>query len=172
MDDAALALRARDGDVRAFGALVARHEARVRRFVRRSAGHEADDIAQEVFLKAWTRRTAWSGEGSYLGWLLRIAWSTYLDHARAALRRSVRETAAASANHPAQSDPALPLALDRAMAALSPTQRASADLCLAQGFSHGEAAAILGVPLGTLKSTVARARARLIESLEACDDRP
>lgn len=172
MEDADLALRARDGDVRAFGALVSRHEARVRRFVRRSAGHAADDIAQEVFLKAWNRRAAWTGEASYLGWLLRIAWSTYLDHARAARRRSARETAAAAHDDPAQSDPMLPLALDRAMASLSPSERASADLCLAQGFSHGEAASILGVPLGTLKSTVARARSRLIESLESSNDRP
>jgi RNA polymerase sigma-70 factor (ECF subfamily) len=169
MDDADLAMRARSGDTAAFSVLVARHEARVRRFVRRAAVHEADDIAQEAFLKAWQRRAAWNGSGSYLSWLMRIAWTTYLDHSRSARRRSVRETTAEAARAPAH-DPELALALAQALAALSPQERASAELCLAQGFSHGEAAAILELPLGTLKSSVARARARLIALLEDYDD--
>jgi RNA polymerase sigma-70 factor (ECF subfamily) len=52
------------------------------------------------------------------------------------------------------------------MASLPFDQRAAVALCLAQGFSHSEAAEALGLPLGTVKSHVARGRAKLIEALE------
>lgn len=168
--DESLAERAGGGDVAAFAALVARHEARVRRFVRRAAGHAADDIAQETFLKAWRRRGEWRGHGSYIGWLLRIAWTTFLDHQRASRRRAAREAIEPDARHDAP-DPELALAVGQALAALPAGERAAAELCFAQGFSHSEAAAVLGLPLGTLKSTVARARAKLVVILEVSDDR-
>ena len=167
--DEVLAERAGGGEVAAFAALVARHEPRVRRFVRRAAGHAADDIAQEAFLKAWQRRGDWRGQGSYVGWLLRIAWTTFLDHDRAARRRAVREAGLVS-DEPTP-DPELTLAVGQALAALPARERAAAELCFAQGFSHGEAAAVLGLPLGTLKSAVARARAKLVAMLEIGDDR-
>jgi RNA polymerase sigma-70 factor (ECF subfamily) len=161
--DEPLAERARGGDTAAFAELVRRHEARVRRFLRRAAGHAADDIAQEAFLKAWQRRAAWDGRGSYLGWLLRIAWTTFLDVDRSARRRSAREQAEPEAFAP---DPELALAVGQALAALAPRERAAAELCFAQGFSHAEAAGIMGLPLGTLKSVVARARQQLVALLE------
>ena len=158
-----LAERARGGDVAAFAALVARHEARVRRFLRRAAGHAADDVAQEAFLKAWQRRGEWRGRGNYEGWLLRIAWTTFLDFDRSARRRAAREADIEQASAP---DPELAAALGQALAALAPRERAAAELCFAQGFSHGEAAEIMAVPLGTLKAIVARARERLVALLE------
>jgi RNA polymerase sigma-70 factor (ECF subfamily) len=67
-------------------------------------------------------------------------------------------------------DPALApddlIALAEGMASLPLDQRAVVALCLAQGFSHSEAAEALGLPLGTVKSHVARGRAKLIEALE------
>ena len=163
--DEHLAERARGGDSAAFARLVERHEARVRRFVRRAAGQAADDVAQEAFLKAWQRRAAWDGRGSYLGWLLRIAWTTFLDFDRAARRRSAREQAEVTT----LPDPELALAVAQALAALAPRDRAAAELCFAQGFTQAEAAQILGLPLGTLKSIVGRARQRLIVLLENAD---
>ena len=58
------------------------------------------------------------------------------------------------------------LALAAAIAGLPLAQRAAAALCLAEDYSHSEAAEILGLPLGTLKSHVARARAKLLSVLE------
>ena len=164
--DETLADRARRGDTAAFAELVGRHEARVRRFVRRAAGHAAEDVAQEAFLKAWQRRGAWDGRGSYIGWLLRIAWTTFVDHDRSERRRIAREQPEPEAPG---LDPELRVAVVQALAALSPRERAAAELCFAQGFSHAEAAGILGLPLGTLKSIVARAKARLVEMLENAD---
>ena len=62
------------------------------------------------------------------------------------------------------------MALANAMATLTPDVRACVALCLADGWSHGEAAAALDLPLGTVKSHVARGRARLLKALGGSDD--
>ena len=62
------------------------------------------------------------------------------------------------------------LALAGAMADLPPDVRACVALCLADGWSHGEAALALGLPLGTVKSHVNRGRARLLKALGGSDD--
>jgi RNA polymerase sigma-70 factor, ECF subfamily len=106
---------------------------------------------------------AWRGEGSYEGWLLRIAWRQFLSDRRG--RRAeveLDEAATGAAAH----DPDAAIDVDRALARLAPRGRAAALLCLGEGYSHKEAAAILGLPLGTLKSVVARARAELVRHLE------
>ena len=61
-------------------------------------------------------------------------------------------------------------ALAAAMAGLSPEARACVALCLAEGWSHAEAAAALGLPSGTVKSHVFRGRARLVRALGGSDD--
>ena len=62
-------------------------------------------------------------------------------------------------------DMALRLSLDRALTDLGPEQRAAVQLCLAEGWTHPEAAQALGLPLGTIKSHMARGRARLLAEL-------
>jgi RNA polymerase sigma factor (sigma-70 family) len=152
--------------VGAFTALVRRHERRVRAFLGRIAGRAAgDDLAQETFLKAWRAARSWRGEGSYEGWLLRIGWRLFLTSRRA--RREEPDEQADRAD--AASGPALRIDVDRALAALPARERAAAILCFGEGWSHAEAAAILDVPLGTLKSLAARAKAALAAALEEHD---
>ena len=106
---------------------------------------------------------SWRGEGSYEGWVLRIAWRSFLSDRRG--RRdevSLDEAALGSW----ESDPDSAIDVARALAKLEPRERAAALLCLGEGWSHGEAASILDLPLGTLKSIVARARAQLVGHLE------
>lgn len=152
------------GDEAAFAALVTLLAPRVRAFLHRLDPREADDLAQETFLRAWQRRRTWrgagNGGGSYAGWVLRIAWTIFLDSRRGDRRRSARE---AQADPPVQhaTDPELAALLAQALAALDERERATAELCFVQGFSHGEAARILDVPLGTAKTIVARARVQL-----------
>jgi RNA polymerase sigma-70 factor (ECF subfamily) len=165
--DSELARRAAAGDAAAFAALVRAHEGAVRRFLARlTRGDGADDLAQEVFLKAWRRAGDWRGEGSYRGWLLRIAWTMFLTAYRAQGRRAARDQAAFEGGAPAARDPDMTIDLSRALAALDERGRAAASLCFGEGCSHNEAAQIMGLPLGTLKSIVARARAALVERLE------
>jgi RNA polymerase sigma factor (sigma-70 family) len=163
--DVDLARRAAAGDAAAFAALVRTHEAAVRRFLRRLAGEAADDIAQEVFLKAWRGTGHYRGDGRYRAWLMRIAWTLFLDARRGDTRRDAREAAAPAPE--SRHDPDLAIDLERALSGLGRRERAAALLCFGEGCSHAEAAEIMGLPLGTLKSIVARARAALVETLEA-----
>ena len=159
--------RAARGDLAAFGVLVRTHEASLRRFARRLAGDEGDDIAQDALLAAWRALGQWRGEGSFAGWLRRIATRRYLDRQRRAVPSSLIEIdPAMTAEHCA---PDLQIAIDRALGTLRPREKAAALLVFQEGYSHAEAAAMLQVPLGTLKSIVARARAALIPLLEGVE---
>jgi RNA polymerase sigma-70 factor (ECF subfamily) len=162
--DEALARRAAAGDVAAFTALVRRHERRVRAFlVRLTRGDGAEDLAQETFLKAWRMAASWRGEGSYEGWLLRIAWRLFLSRRRARREEPVETPELGESGG---TDQEVRIDVERALAALPARERAAALLCLGEGYSHSEAAAILDLPLGTLKSILARARASLARALE------
>jgi len=167
--DAVLARRAAMGDVDAFTLLATRHERRVRGFLLRLCGGSvlADDLAQDTFLRAWRKAAAFRGDGDYQGWLLRIAWRCFLSD-----RRTPRPDAAPLEGQElfaSPSDPDLGLDLNSALARLEPRERAVAMLCLVEGYSHGDAAAILQLPLGTTKSILLRARAKLAAVLERSD---
>jgi RNA polymerase sigma-70 factor (ECF subfamily) len=141
---------------------VRRHERRVRAFLQRlTRGQGADDLAQETFLKAWRTAASFRGDGRYQGWLLRIAWRQFLSDRR---RRSEH---APSFEAPVSTpDEATRIDIERALARLPERERAAALLCFGEGCSHAEAAAVLELPLGTLKSILARARAALVRQLE------
>jgi RNA polymerase sigma factor (sigma-70 family) len=162
--DDELARQAAAGDVAAYAALVRRHERRVRAFLGRlTRGDGADDLAQETFLQAWRMAGRFRGEGSYEGWLLRIAWRLFLSSLR---RRREEAGERPEVADPAAADGDARIDVERALARLPARERAAALLCLGEGYSHSEAAAILELPLGTLKSIVARARSALAQALE------
>ncbi len=161
---------ARRGGSRAFAILVGAHQQAVRGFLRRFTGHwaDADDIAQEAFVTAWSRLDRFAGRSSFRSWVSGIGFRIARDARRAHDRASVRDGEWAA--YQSDSDEgAAPLedriALAGAMAALPQTQRAAVALCLGEGFSHSEAAAILKQPLGTVKSHVNRGRERLLKAL-------
>lgn len=155
--------RAAGEDLAAFGALVRAHEARLRAYLRRLAGDEADDLAQEALLAAWRSLGKWRGEGRFGHWLRAIATRKFLDRCR---MTGKEHSDYADAPHSLPEGLDQQLAINRALASLPPRERAAALLVFAEGHSHGEAAAAMAVPLGTLKSLVARARTRLIPLLE------
>lgn len=162
--DEGLARKAAAGDDAAFTELVRRHERRIRAFLSRlTRGEGADDLAQETFIKAWRMAGSWRGEGSYEGWLLRIAWREFLSRRRRRTEMAAEPDENRSARFP---DSDAKLDLDRALARLPERERAAALLCFGEGCSHREAASILGLPLGTLKSVAARARIALVGELE------
>ncbi len=162
-----LARRAAGGDVAAFAELVRLHQGQVRRFLRRVAAADvADDLAQETFLKAWRQRNAWRAEGSYGGWLMRIAWTSFLGSHRSEARHRARSERSAVPDESSRGSQDLRLDVERALGTLDARERAVAELCFADGYSHSEAAGILGLPLGTLKTIVTRARSKLVEALE------
>ena len=133
----------------------------MRGFLTRLAGTDADDLAQEAFVRAWQRADDYRGQGSYAAWVMGIGWRLFLDQRRTARRR---EGLAADEEVTLSTDPrgAVDAAIDadRLLALLSSQERAALTLCFGHGWSHGEAAEIMGVPLGTLKSLVLRGRAK------------
>lgn len=151
-EDVALSRRAAAGDGAAFAMLVDKYERPLRGFLARmGAGEAADDIAQDAFLKAWRAAGQYDGRARYSTWLTRIAWRCRLD----ALRRT--RAAQPEAAHHARGDAD---EVQDMLARLSESERAALVLCEGQGWTHAEAAELLGVPLGTLKSLVARAKAK------------
>ena len=169
-DDRELVAAIRGGSEPAFNILVDRHQQAVRTFLRRLMGNDADadDMAQETFLTAWTHARAFRDEGDVKSWLCGIAWRK----AKGAQRSWFRQTARDTAHHELSSNVAEGalmedrLAVKAALEALPLEQRAALTLCVICGFSHSEAAKILGMALGTVKSHVLRGRERLREAIE------
>lgn len=174
-DEQRLIAAARRGESRAFAALVEGNQQAVRGFLRRFGGDwaEADDVAQEAFVTAWARLDRFDGKSSFRSWVCGIGYRIARDARRARTRAAARDTS--WAEHQAIADAAAPIedqmALAVAMAALPEQQRAALALCLGEGFSHAEAAEILKLPLGTVKSHVARGRERLLAALGGGDER-
>ena len=171
--DETLAAAAARGDAAAFDILVRRHERVVRGFLARLApgGGRSDDLAQETFLTAWSKAASFAGAGRYRGWLMRIAWSTFLMDVRQRGRRLPQYSG--SGEIPEQADGAdaeRDLIVEDALSRLSDADRAAVTLCLVLGHSHREAAEILDMPLGTLKTRVARGSAKLLDLLGDEDD--
>ena len=167
-DDSALIDEIRHGSERAFNVLIDRHQQAVRGFLRRllADATDADDLAQETFMVAWTRPGSYRGEASVRSWLCAIAWRKARDAQRAWFRRRARDARWVGDLEQTASAPSPESAVvARALAALPIEQRAAVVLCLIQDFSHAEASRILGTPLGTVKSHVARGKARLVAAL-------
>lgn len=153
-EDLALSRRAAAGDALAFRLLVEKHEAPLRAFLTHMAGPTiADDIAQDAFLKAWRNAGQFDGRSAYRTWLTRIAWRCRIDQLR-------REKAVEADAAPQPGCGAEQAEVRDMLARLSDSERAALVLCDGHGWTHVEAAELLGLPLGTLKSTAARARAR------------
>lgn len=172
--DAELVSHALAGSDAAFSRLVERHQAAVRGFLRRALGGgwaEADDVAQEAFLAAWRSLRSLKDPAAVRPWLCGIAWRKAQDRIRASRRGAARDSVwLETAELPAGVSHEDRLSLTAAMAELPADVRACVALCLADGWSHGEASVALGLPLGTVKSHVARGRARLLRALGGTDD--
>jgi RNA polymerase sigma-70 factor, ECF subfamily len=166
MNEAALLTLAAAGDATAFEALVRQRQSPLRGFLRRLTRGDhalADDLAQETLFEAWRKIEQFRGEGTFASWLARIAYHRYLMWARRRKLEPLEEGTDVADGSPA---PDLRLDLEKAMARLSLPERAALTLCYAQEYTNEDAADIMAVPLGTLKSHVARGRERLRKLLE------
>lgn len=164
-DEARLIAAARAGDGSAFAELVARHQQALRGFLRRTVGHwgDADDLAQEALVAAWSRLERFEGRSSFRTWVCGIGYRMARDAKRAHRRAQAREADWLDAQSETDLAPLEDrIALAEAMAALPQEQRAALALCLGEGFSHAEAAEVLHMPLGTVKSHVNRGRERVV----------
>ena len=92
-DETLVAKAAALRDTRSFDVLVDRHQSRVRAYLRRMTREPAlaDDLAQECFLHAWDKLQTFSGRGSCIGWLLKVAYTTFLQSKRKSKRYALKE---------------------------------------------------------------------------------
>ncbi|WP_051970066.1 RNA polymerase sigma factor SigM [Kitasatospora azatica] len=173
--DAELLARHVAGDTAAFGLLVQRHRDRLWAIALRTLGdrEEAADALQDALVSALRSAHTFQGRSAVTTWLHRIVVNACLDRAR---RATSRRTGSLD-EQPQQLDTLVPAAepaealvirqelrreLGAALAELPPEQRAALVLVDMQGYPVAEAAELLGVPVGTVKSRCARGRARLL----------
>ncbi|MGH8215597.1 MAG: RNA polymerase sigma factor [Rhodanobacteraceae bacterium] len=170
--DRALVARVLLGEDRnAFEQLLRRHQGMVRAQLRRLLHGDAataDDLAQETFLLAWRKLDQFRGDARFSTWLYRIAYSCFLQAHRKQSRVIVGVDAGDVECQPAP-EPATDLQLDfeRAMRRLSSAEQSVLLHCVQMGLSHEEAAYVLAMPLGTVKTHAVRGKAKLKEWLAA-----
>jgi RNA polymerase sigma-70 factor (ECF subfamily) len=158
-----------DEDQNAFSELVRRHQSAVRGLLRqltRSDFALADDLAQEAFLKAYKNIRSFRGEAKFSTWLYRIAYNCFREDARKRKELvGIDETQLEAEHDPGTVDPALRQDLAQALQLLPLHERTAVLLCCQNGLSHDEAARVLEIPLGTVKTNVLRGREKLKKTL-------
>lgn len=169
-----LLLAARDGDRLALAGAIRASQAEVWRLAAHLAGRaEADDATQDIYVRAWRALPAFRGESSGRTWLLSIARRACADVVRRRVReRRLTDRLRARARGPegdAAPDPGRAHGLERLVAGLEPQRREAFVLTQVLGCSYSEAAAACGVPVGTIRSRVARARQDLVEVVRAAE---
>lgn len=162
-----LALAAGQGDRVALGEFIRATHRDVWRFVAHLTDSDAaDDLTQETYLKAMDALPTFRAEAPVLSWLMTIARRVVVDHAR---RESARPRAAFPLEWVVEQgggrgtpDASGLLEVHRMLASLDEDRREALVLTSVFGFSYVEAAQIVGVAVGTVRSRVARARAQLV----------
>ena len=177
--DEALAEKAAAGDMGAFEDLVDRHRMAVYRLARSVTGnhHDADDAAQETFLRVYRALGSFDTSRSFKPWLKRIAYNTSLNTVRASKSRargfvdgdfpevadpSPRQLETMEANQSATN-------IDHAVQTLPSDLRATLLLRAVEGMSYKDIALAMGVKIGTVMSRLSRARERVLEVMEPAE---
>jgi RNA polymerase sigma-70 factor (ECF subfamily) len=171
--DELLVGRAASGDLRAFGVLVERHRAAVLRTATRHVGpHDAEDVAQDAFLRAFHRLDRLRRTGSFAAWLMRIVQYAAFDVLERRRRVDERETHEQTTDVGHERTPASLLEeeerrerLGRKVELLRPDHRVVLVLRDVEGWSYEEIATATGMPLGSVKGRLHRARMELIDVL-------
>jgi RNA polymerase sigma-70 factor (ECF subfamily) len=161
--------KARRGDDRAFEQIVRGLLPEVLRLARHLVrdAHLAEDISQEVFLRAFNALAGFKGDSRFSTWILRITHNASID----AIRRSSRQRRLAEKLVPEdRPDPSVKAALDAAVAGLPPDLRSAFVVIEIFGLSYDDAATVLSTRPGTLKSRMHRTRKLLVAALSEEED--
>lgn len=172
ISDAELMTRVGRGDMTALGSLAERHRGRVLGLSYRLLGdwHQAEDVAQETFLRLRQAAGAYEPQSKFTTWLYRIVHNLSMDQRRKAWRSpSSLESVEAEAVAPAQEDPVekseLAKLVQRALAELPQRQRQAVILHRYEGLSHEEIAEVTGWSKSAVESLLVRAYENLRKNL-------
>jgi RNA polymerase sigma-70 factor (ECF subfamily) len=164
--------RARDGDSVAYERVYRACVGRVHAVCLRMTGsqQQAEELTQDVFVRAWQRLGSFRGESLFTTWLHRLAVNLVLQERRATGRRESRERSEpeieAFGHAAVAAMPGTRVDLERAIAGLPEGARKVLVLRDVQGYRYQEIARLTGVSLGTVKAQIHRARALIREALE------
>jgi RNA polymerase sigma-70 factor (ECF subfamily) len=169
---------AQAGDAGAFDQLVVRHQAAVFRAALAAlrVPEEAEEAAQDALIRAWQKLGSFRGDASFRTWLLSIAWNRALSRRRSIVAWVARRAPVEAADHvrgggkgplEALHDQDLARRVAAAIEQLSPKLRDALLLAQSGEYGYDEVAAMLKVPVGTLKSRVFDARRQVRQRLAA-----
>ena len=166
---------AQAGDRAAFTELVQRRQGWLRALLLQLCGRadEADDLAQETFLRAWRRLSQLRDLNAFSGWLRSIAVRLFVDsRRRARLEDGELEETEGSASADPAPDRAVgaKIDLERALALLTSRERLCIVLNLGEGLSHAEIERMTKLPLGTVKSHIARGTQKIRQTFGAAHE--
>lgn len=167
-DERRLIARAQAGDTVAFRDLVERHQSRAYTLalrILRSAA-DAEEVAQDAFVRVWTALPSFRGESSFATWLYRIVARRAFDRAQVLKNRRAREQPEEhlpehAAPEGSDDDSLQAALLQRLVAALTAAQRSAVTMFYYEGHSVEQVASVLGMPENTVKTHLLRARAAL-----------
>jgi RNA polymerase sigma-70 factor (ECF subfamily) len=181
--DQELVAQAAAGSREAFDELVRRHQVSIVSLARAltSGSADAEDLAQEVFLRVWRGLRGFRGDSTFRTWLHRVAVNVIHSHhgrvsrlrrlfqaapAEPAARRDNDPIESAADSTDLESDVVMRDAIDKALATLPDELRVAVTLRDVQGLDYKEIAGVLDVPIGTVESRIFRGRQRLKPLLE------
>jgi RNA polymerase sigma-70 factor, ECF subfamily len=167
----ALLHRAATGDRMALAGFIRASQADVWRFCAHLVDPaSADDLTQEVYVRAMRSMHRFRGDASAKTWLLAVARHVAADEIRR--RQRQRRYAPSEPTTDEQPPEVDAIAVQELIDQLEPDRRAAFVLTQVLGFSYRDAAATLDVPIGTVRSRVARGRDQLLAALHASDRQP
>lgn len=171
-EESGLVERARGGDAETFRELVMRYQDRVFALARRMVGdrEEAEEVAQDAFLRAWRALPRFRSDARFSTWIYRITYRRACDSVASIRVRRHRErgleTVESFAAPAPAAEPSAVGPMERLVASLPEAQCAAITLFYYQDRSLGEVARTLGMPEGTVKTHLHRARAALRRALQ------
>jgi len=149
-------------DRAAYSSLVRRHQVAIRTYLTRLTHNLeiADELAQETFLSGYRRITQLQDLDKFLPWIYSIAHTQFLQWLRTQKKNVPEERRTVEASVGTEIVTA-GIELESILKPMRPEERSALILCLGHEFSHAEAADILKIPIGTVKSLISRAKAKL-----------
>jgi len=182
VQDAELVRLAQAGDAKAFEALVVKYQRRIARHVARyvKAAGDVEDVVQDTFIRAYRGLASFRGDSAFYSWLYRIATNTSLNYLKRnpgdvllgddapEERADAFEPGVSDAEDPERTLMAKQIAetVQRALAKLQPELAEALMLYEVEGKAYAEIAGMLGIPIGTVRTRIFRAREFIAKRLE------